>query len=101
MNDTNTERRFWRPQILGTTALGALAGASVLSSPARAAAQAVGAAPSDLPDLTIKEVKVYVLDRKLMPGSAPSVVTGSARGQGTFAKMTVKIERSAPPEFSL
>jgi L-alanine-DL-glutamate epimerase-like enolase superfamily enzyme len=87
MNDTTTGRTLSRRQFLGRSALGALAGASVLSNPARAAAQAAGAAPSDLPDLTIKEVKVYVLDRKLMPGSAPSIVTGSARGQGALAAL--------------
>ena len=57
-----------RRQFLGTSALGAIAGASVLTNPARAAAEAVGSKPADLPDLTIKEVKVYVLDRKRIAG---------------------------------
>jgi L-alanine-DL-glutamate epimerase-like enolase superfamily enzyme len=37
--------------------------AAVLADPARSAAQAVGVKRGDLPDLTIKEVKVYVLER--------------------------------------
>ena len=57
------ESRLSRRQFLGTSALGAVAGASVLTHPARAAAEAVGSKPTDLPDLTIKEVKVYVLNR--------------------------------------
>jgi L-alanine-DL-glutamate epimerase-like enolase superfamily enzyme len=47
--------------------------AAVLADPARSAAQAVGVKRADLPDLTIKEVKVYVLDR----GRVASVVTNS------------------------
>ena len=42
------------------------AGALALADPAGAAAQAVGIRRGDLPDLTIKEVKVYVVD----PGKA-------------------------------
>jgi L-alanine-DL-glutamate epimerase-like enolase superfamily enzyme len=37
--------------------------AAALADPGRAAAQAVSVKRSDLPDLTIKEVKVYVIDR--------------------------------------
>src|ERR1700735_2853671 len=55
-----TNRQFSRRDFLGASALGALVGASALASPARAAADAVGIKPGDLPDLTIKEVKVYV-----------------------------------------
>lgn len=46
-----------------------VAGASALADPARAAAQAVGIKPGDLPDLTIKEVKVYVLKDERGPGA--------------------------------
>jgi len=35
---------------------------SALADPPHAAAQSVGVKPADLPDLTIKEVKVYVAD---------------------------------------
>jgi L-alanine-DL-glutamate epimerase-like enolase superfamily enzyme len=49
-----------RRDFIGASALGAVAGASILSNPVRAAAEAVGAKVTDLPDLTIKEVKVYV-----------------------------------------
>ena len=61
-------RNVSRRQFLGASALGAATGAAILANPARAAAQAVGAKSADLPDLTIKEVKVYVLDRKRIAG---------------------------------
>ncbi|MBI4661458.1 MAG: hypothetical protein HY735_21765 [Verrucomicrobia bacterium] len=67
------KRNVSRRHFFGASAIGAIAGASALSDPARAAAQAVGTIPSDLPDLTIKEVKVYVLER----GQIASVVTRS------------------------
>ncbi len=38
------------------------AGLAALANPGQAAAQAVGVKPADLPDLTIKEVKVYQTD---------------------------------------
>src|ERR1041385_176998 len=38
--------------------------AAALADPARSAAQAVGVKRADLPDLTIKEVKIYVLERE-------------------------------------
>ena len=40
----------------------AAAGAAVIAHPVNMAAQAVGVKAADLPDLTIKEAKVYVLD---------------------------------------
>jgi len=77
-------RNLSRREFLGTTALGAIAGASVLSNPVRAAAESVGVKPADLPDLTIKEVKVYfanlgVLRRINSPesGEIVSIVTNS------------------------
>ena len=51
-----------RRHFLGTSALGVMGGASALMSPIKAAAESVGVKPTDLPDLTIKEAKVYVLD---------------------------------------
>lgn len=54
-----SERSVSRRKFLSVSALGALAGASVLTDPAHAAAQTVGIKSSDLPDLTIKEVKIY------------------------------------------
>ena len=49
---------------MGACAMGALAnsGAMALADPAAAASQAVGIKPGDLPDLAIKQVKVYVLE---------------------------------------
>ena len=46
------DRRDWRLR----------AGFAALANPIAAAAQSVGVKPGDLPDLTIKEVKVYVTD---------------------------------------
>jgi L-alanine-DL-glutamate epimerase-like enolase superfamily enzyme len=53
-----------RRDFLGASARSALAGAGALAlaDPGGAAAQAVGIRRGDLPDLTIKEVKVYVVD---------------------------------------
>jgi len=79
------ERSFSRRQFLGTTAFGAAA--AVLASPARAAAQAVGVTAPDLPNLTIKDVKLYVLDRRKMPATAPAIVAASPRGQGLAAAL--------------
>jgi len=76
-----------RREFLSTSARGAAAGAAVLANPGAAAAQAVGAKSSDLADLTIKEVKVYVLDRKRMPGAPASIVPASTRGQGAVAAL--------------
>jgi L-alanine-DL-glutamate epimerase-like enolase superfamily enzyme len=45
----------------GATAAGGVAAVSALSDPGRAVAQSAGIHAGDLPDLTIKEVKVYVL----------------------------------------
>jgi L-alanine-DL-glutamate epimerase-like enolase superfamily enzyme len=52
-----------RRDFLGASARSAMAGAGALAlaDPAGAAAQAVGIGRGDLPDLTIKEVKVYVV----------------------------------------
>lgn len=52
-----------RRDFLSTSVAGAgLAGLAVLADPGSAAAQAVGVKSSDLPDLVIKEAKVYVTD---------------------------------------
>src|SRR5271157_1028992 len=50
-----------RRNFFGATGAGALTAVAAVSDPGRAAAQAAGVNPVDLPDLTIKEVKVYVL----------------------------------------
>jgi len=61
-----------------------IAAATALADPPQAAAQAVGVKKADLPDLTIKEVKVYVADISSFhhlnggePGEIVSVVTNS------------------------
>ena len=79
MTETNVSRRGF----LGPGAGGALAGAmGLLANPGSAAAQAVGANTGDLPDLTIKEVKVYVLGRERIA----SIITNSGiEGNCTLA----------------
>ena len=57
MKENLSRRRF-----LGTSAGFAAAGLSAIANPGQAAAQSVGVKPADLPDLTIKEVKVYITD---------------------------------------
>ena len=51
-----------RRNFLGASTGFAAAGFASLANPIAAAAQSVGVKPADLPDLTIKEVKVYVTD---------------------------------------
>lgn len=55
--------RVSRRNFFGVSAAGTMAASAALTNPMHAAAQAVGIKPSDLPDLTIKEVKVHVMDR--------------------------------------
>ena len=79
-----SERKQSRRQFLGASAAATAAVASVLADPPHAAAQSAGVKRGDLPDLTIKEVKVYVADvssfRRLNStetGEILSVVTNS------------------------
>jgi L-alanine-DL-glutamate epimerase-like enolase superfamily enzyme len=51
-----------RKNFLATMAAGTAAGFAALADPGLAAAQAVGVRKGDLPDLTIKQVKIYVTD---------------------------------------
>jgi L-alanine-DL-glutamate epimerase-like enolase superfamily enzyme len=52
-----------RRSFLGSSAMALASTGAVLADPAQAAAQNVGIKRADLPDLTIKEVKVYVINR--------------------------------------
>src|SRR6202142_3957565 len=79
-----SDRKQSRRQFFGASAGVTAAVASVLADPPRAAAQSAGVGKADLPDLTIKEVKVYVADvssfRRLNSsetGEILSVVTNS------------------------
>ena len=56
------ERKDLTSQLSAASGGFAAAGFSTLANPIAAAAQSVGIKPADLPDLTIKEVKVYVTD---------------------------------------
>jgi len=58
MNDQVSRRNFLR----SSGGFAAAAGFSAMANPIAAAAQSVGVKSGDLPDLTIKEVKVYVTD---------------------------------------
>ena len=91
-----------RRSLFGASALGvASAAAAALADPGQAAAQAVGVKKADLPDLTIKEVKVYVANlgnvRRLNSsetGEIVSIVTNS----GIEGNMTIG-NRGNPPGF--
>jgi hypothetical protein len=52
------KRHGSRRKFLGAAAAGPAAGVAALADPGRAAAQAVGIKRADLPDLTIKQVRV-------------------------------------------
>ncbi len=74
-----SDRKQSRRQFLGATAGATAAVASALADPPHAAAQSAGVKPADLPDLTIKEVKVYVADvsgfRRLNSGETGEIVS--------------------------
>ena len=79
-----SDKRQSRRGFLGASGLGMAGIAAALADPPQAAAQAVGVKRADLPDLTIKEVKVYVTDlgnvRRLNgteTGEIISIVTNS------------------------
>lgn len=57
LQDPVTRRNF-----LAATASGTAAGFVALADPVAAAAQSVGVKKADMPDLTVKQVKVYVTD---------------------------------------
>jgi L-alanine-DL-glutamate epimerase-like enolase superfamily enzyme len=77
-----SKRDVSRRHFFGASTAGAAAGFSALSNPGRAAAGSVGVKTADLPDLTIKEVKVYVLGRDKLA----SIVTNSGiEGNYTLA----------------
>jgi len=81
---TMSDKRQSRRQFLGASTGITAAVAAALADPPHAAAQSAGVKKADLPDLTIKEVKVYVADlsnfRRLNStetGEILSVVTNS------------------------
>jgi L-alanine-DL-glutamate epimerase-like enolase superfamily enzyme len=59
-----SKQRFSRRNFIYGSALGTAAGTAALVNPGLMAAQTVGVKRGDLPDLTIKEVKIYVTDLK-------------------------------------
>jgi D-galactarolactone cycloisomerase len=96
-----SKRELSRRNLFGASALAASAAAAALADPGQAAAQAVGVKKADLPDLGIKEVKVYVANignvRRLNSsetGEIVSIVTNS----GIEGNMTIG-NRGNPPGF--
>ena len=96
-----SKRELTRRSLFGASAFAASAAAAALADPGQAAAQAVGVKKADLPDLTIKEVKVYVANlgnvRRLNSsetGEIISIVTNS----GIEGNMTIG-NRGNPPGF--
>ncbi len=68
-----------RRSFLSSSAAGfAAATAAALANPAQAAAQSVGIKPGDLPDLTIKQVKVYVINRTPVRPAVAAAAPGAA-----------------------
>ena len=81
MSGKNGSRR----EFLGAAAAAAALGAMALADPGRAAAQAAGVKRGDLPDLTIKQIRVLVLkpEERRPPAGAPGVPSGpGGRGGG-------------------
>jgi len=76
MSRENVSRRSF----LGAAAAGPALGAAALADPGRAAAQAIGVKRADLPDLTIKQVKVYVLKAEANPPRNTGAPGGGGRG---------------------
>src|SRR5271157_3535957 len=79
MSGKNGSRRDFLAAAVAAPALGAVA----LADPGRAAAQAAGVKRGDLPDLTIKQVKVLVLkpeERRAPANAGPPA--GGGRGGG-------------------
>src|ERR1019366_9423675 len=91
MSDRKRSRREFFGASAGITAVVA----SALADPPHAASQSAGVKPGDLPDLTIKEVKVYVADlsnfRRLNgSGEIVSVVTnGGHEGNYTIGNRSL------------
>src|ERR1039458_8941842 len=94
---TMSDRKRSRREFFGASAGGTAAVASALADPPHAASQSAGVKPGDLPDLTIKEVKVYVADlsnfRRLNgseTGEIVSVVTnGGHEGNYTIGNRSL------------
>ena len=100
MNRQLSRRNLLAGSVAGAAAgavAGAGAGALAVINPGMAAAQSVGVKSGDLPDLTIKEVKVYVTDiadvrhlNSTETGELLSVVTNSGHeGNYTIDRKSV------------
>ncbi len=90
-----SRRNLFGASALGTAALAALA------DPGQAAAQAVGVKKSDLPDLTIKEVKVYVANLgnvRRLNGTETGEIVSLVTNSGIEGNMTIG-NRGNPPGF--
>jgi len=96
-----SKRELSRRGLFGASAFAASAAAATLADPGQAAAQAVGVKKADLPDLTIKEVKVYVANignvRRLNSSESGEIVSIVTNG-GIEGNMTLG-NRGNPPGF--
>jgi L-alanine-DL-glutamate epimerase-like enolase superfamily enzyme len=83
MEDLMAGMSVSRRSLLGAAAAGPAAGLAALADPGRAAAQTIGIKRADLPDLTIKQVKVYVLkaEARDAPGGGRGAVGGPPGGR--------------------
>jgi L-alanine-DL-glutamate epimerase-like enolase superfamily enzyme len=76
-------KRGSRRNFLGAAVAAPAAGVAALADPGRAAAQAAGIKRADLPDLTIKQVKVLVLKaEERRPAANAGAPGGGGRGGG-------------------
>lgn len=85
MSRTKVSRRNFLGRASTATAVG-----TVLADPVRAAAQAVGVKHGDLPDLTIKQVKVYVLKAEERRGRPDGGRNTGARPGEKFAAIVTR-----------
>jgi L-alanine-DL-glutamate epimerase-like enolase superfamily enzyme len=87
--EQTTDREHSRRAFFGASAGATAAVASVLANPPQAAAQSAGVKCGDLPDLTIKEIKIYVADNTKFhhnateTGEVISMVTNSGH-EGSY-----------------
>jgi L-alanine-DL-glutamate epimerase-like enolase superfamily enzyme len=81
-----------RRSFLNASAMTLATAASALTHPAEAAAQMAGVKRADLPDLTIKEVKVYVINRTpTRPAAAAAAAAPAAPPRGPATEQIAAI----------
>src|ERR1039458_4637629 len=92
---TMSDRKRSRREFFGASAGVTAAVASALADPPHAASQSAGVKPGDLPDLTIKEVKVYVADLsnfRRLNGSETGEIVSVVTNGGHEGNYTIRSE---------